>query len=147
LAFEEFRMLRPAAFISSPALLVGVAIVPVRAEDATPAATPRQGDPIEVNVSLDEFSVTPTSTALVARQPYHFVVTNTGTATHELVIEPAGAVDKPLRSGTGASEVENIAPGDTKALDSTFADAGSYQLACHVSGHYEAGMRALFEVR
>ena len=140
-------MLRPAAFISSLAPHVGVAIVPVRADDATPAATPRQGNPIEVSVWLDEFSATPTSTALVAGQPYHFVVTNTGTATHELVIEPAGTFDKPLRSGTGAPEVEDIAPGDTKALDWTFADAGSYQLACHVSGHYEAGMKALFEVR
>jgi uncharacterized cupredoxin-like copper-binding protein len=112
------------------------------------AAAPAKGD--AVSVRLDDFTVTPSATTLHAGRPYLFTVTNDGAATHELVIEPAGKVDQPLeleQSGKDIeSEVEDIAPGQTKTLMWTFDQPGKYQMACHVPGHFEAGMKMAFEV-
>jgi uncharacterized cupredoxin-like copper-binding protein len=113
-------MFRSVVLITSLALLVVLAVTPTRARGTTPAATSRQDAPIEVRVELNEFSVTPSETALVAGQPYRFVVHNAGTATHELVVEPAGAVDKPLKAAIDGdpreAEIEDIAPQHTKTL-------------------------------
>ena len=109
-----------------------------------PADTPT------VKVQLGDFSVMPATTELKADTPYLFEVTNTGAATHELVLEPAGVVDEPLTkeaNGTKtAAEAEDIAPGQTKNLIWTFATPGDYQMACHVPGHYQAGMISTFNV-
>ncbi len=103
-----------------------------------------------VQVEVGDMFVKPATTSLKAGTPYLFEVTNTGAAAHELVFEPAGADDKPLEAEingkTVESEAEDIAPGETKTLLWTFTDAGAYQMACHVPGHYEAGMTIDFTV-
>jgi len=41
-------------------------------------------------------------------------------------------------------EVSDIAAGETKTLDYTFKESaplGKLEMACHVPGHYEAGMK------
>jgi uncharacterized cupredoxin-like copper-binding protein len=79
-----------------------------------------------------------------------FEVTNTGAATHEFVLESANSVDEPLtKVASGAkmeAEAEDIAPGQTKDVLWAFATPGDYQMACHVPGHFEAGMKAAFTV-
>ena len=119
--------------------------VPVGAQDGTPAAA-EQGTPIDVAIELGEFFVNPESTTLIAGQPYHFVVTNTGLATHELVVEPAGAEDAPLEMDGTESEVEDIAKGETKEFTWTFDEPGDYQFACYVADHYKHGMLIPFTV-
>ena len=44
------------------------------------------------------------------------------------------------------SEIEDIGPGEMKTLTWTFAEPGRYQFACHLPGHYEAGMVLEVEV-
>jgi uncharacterized cupredoxin-like copper-binding protein len=44
------------------------------------------------------------------------------------------------------SEIEDIAPGETDELEWTFTEPGRYQFACHVPGHFEAGMVVEVEV-
>jgi uncharacterized protein (DUF305 family) len=105
---------------------------------ATPAAGLQTGAQ-EVAVTLTEFSVTLAATTLHAGRPYTFVVTNDGTVPHEFVVERLGATHEPLVAGDQMAMVEGIAPGESKTLAWTFADPGSYQLACHEPGHYEAG--------
>jgi uncharacterized cupredoxin-like copper-binding protein len=109
-----------------------------------PATTPT------LTVQLGDFSVTPTMTQLQAGKMYLFEVTNIGAATHEFVLEPASAVDEPLaKVANGAkmeAEVEDIAPGQTKDVLWSFTAPGDYQMACHVPGHFEAGMKAVFKV-
>jgi uncharacterized cupredoxin-like copper-binding protein len=100
----------------------------------------------QIAVTLTEFSVTLTPTTLHAGRPYTFVVTNDGTVAHEFVIERLGATHEPLVAGDQMAMVEGIAPGESRTLEWTFADPGSYQLACHESGHYEAGQVLVIEV-
>ena len=86
--------------------------------------------------------------------PYHFVVTNKGAVAHEFVIMP-------LEQGTQGSEAQlpstalagiagkDLPTGATKTLDYTFtqAPAGGLEFACHLPGHYEAGMHTPITVK
>jgi uncharacterized cupredoxin-like copper-binding protein len=139
-------MLKFVALAALLSLLIGRALVPVNAEEATPAAQAQQADPVDVAIELREFSVKPATTTLVAGQPYHFMVTNKGTTTHELVIEPAGASDQALEANSGEAEVEDIAKGETKDFTWTFDQPGSFQFACHVADHFQHGMVTPFTV-
>jgi uncharacterized protein (DUF305 family)/uncharacterized cupredoxin-like copper-binding protein len=112
---------------------------------ATPAASSQTGAQ-EIAVTLTEFSVTLEPTTLHADRPYTFVVTNEGTVTHEFVIERLGATHEPLVADDQMAMLEGIAPGESRTLAWTFADPGSYQLACHEPGHYEAGQVRAIEV-
>jgi uncharacterized cupredoxin-like copper-binding protein len=71
--------------------IVGIARIPW----TQPAAAASQT--ITVPVDVHDMAVVPTQTVFRVGQTYNFVVTNTGKATHELVIEPAGAVDEALQ--------------------------------------------------
>jgi hypothetical protein len=44
------------------------------------------------------------------------------------------------------AEMEDIAPGETKSATWLITQPGVYQLACHLPGHFEAGMLARFTV-
>jgi uncharacterized cupredoxin-like copper-binding protein len=96
--------------------------------------------PITVPVSLVEMTITPAQTTFKVGQPYTFVVTNNGTIEHEMVIERRGAVDQALEANGQEAEAADLDPGQTKTLTWTFTEPGDYQLACHIPGHYEAGM-------
>lgn len=135
------------ALIVSVSLLCGLFTPVALAQDASATpATPAPAAPLDIAVELGDFFVTLSRTAVIAGQPYRFVVTNAGEATHEFVLEPGSAVDQPLESPGGASEIEDIAPGETRELIWTFEEPGTYQAACHVPAHFEAGMTAAFEV-
>jgi LPXTG-motif cell wall-anchored protein len=98
----------------------------------------------KVNVSLSEFKVAMTDTTLAAGTKVTYVITNNGKITHEMVLEKEGVTDEPLEfNGTG-QEAEDIEPGTTRTVEWTIPEAGKYQLACHVEGHYEAGMKTAF---
>ena len=46
--------------------------------------------------------------------------------------------------------IDNVAPGETKTFDYTFASSmigQTFEFACHLPGHYEAGMRLSIMVR
>jgi len=121
---------------------------PAPSPAASSMATPTT-EPVCVGVIEGEFYVRPERTSFQVGQTYIFAVGNEGVAVHEFVIEPAGAVDKPLEEANGEereSEIEDIAPGETAELEWTFTEPGRYQFACHLPGHYEAGMKIEVEV-
>lgn len=99
-----------------------------------------------VHVALGEFFITTSMPTLNVGTAYTFMAMNTGQMVHELVIEPAGAVDEPLEKDDMESEIEDIDPGATAELTWTFDEAGMYQFACHIPGHFEEGMVVEFEV-
>ena len=101
--------------------------------------------PAVVNVTLNEFKIEMDRTSIPAG-PVKFVFTNNCSVEHEVVLELAGDVDKPFEAGDKVSEAEDIEPGKSSTLEWTIDTPGQYQLACHVPGHYEAGMVTLFTV-
>jgi uncharacterized cupredoxin-like copper-binding protein len=124
---------------------------PLATPTASPAASPAassmatpSAEPVCVGVIVDDFVVRPQRTSFRVGETYIFAVGNQGAAVHEFVIEPAGKDDEPLKAEVNGkeqeSEVEDIAPGETGELEWTFTEPGRYQFACHVPGHYEAGM-------
>jgi glucose/arabinose dehydrogenase/uncharacterized cupredoxin-like copper-binding protein len=124
------------------------------ASDETPVAAPSTASPVAaegeaVVVEEGEYYVK-AETTFEAGQAYTFTVTNAGNDVHEFVIEPAGEIDAPMEGEVNGkdieSEIEDIAPGQTKTLTWTFAEPGQYQFACHLPGHYESGMVLKVEV-
>jgi len=126
---------------------------PTTSPSASPAtssmATPTT-EPVCVGVVEGDFYVHPQRTTFRVGETYIFAVGNEGAAVHEFVIEPAGKVDEPLEAEVNGeereSEIEDIAPGETDELEWTFTEPGRYQFACHVPGHFEAGMVIEVEV-
>lgn len=96
--------------------------------------------PVEVQVTLSDFKVEASPATVPANTLVKFVVTNNGSLEHEMVVEKKGDVDKPLETASGPAEAEKIPAGGSKTLEWTFTEPGQYQLACHVPGHFEAGM-------
>lgn len=100
----------------------------------------------EVAVTVAEFTISLAPTTLYVDQLYAFVVSNAGAVMHEFVIELPDAVHEPLVVGDRMAMVVGIAPGETRTLGWTFTTPGSYQLACHQPGHYEAGQVLVIDV-
>ena len=98
-----------------------------------------------------------------------FVVKNTGTIDHEMIVIklPAGVTwdqipvtdsgDPPVSVKTGADKIDeannigetgdpNLKPGDTRTFTVKNMTAGAYALVCNIAKHYAMGMRAQFTV-
>jgi len=77
-----------------------------------------------------------------------FTVTNVGKIRHEFVIGDAAEqrehtkemAEMPDMAMTDEANGVSLAPGETKSIVWQFAGPGTVELACHVPGHYEAGM-------
>ena len=106
----------------------------------------------------DQMRFTPNTLEVQAGETVRLVVRNDGKVMHELVLgtdqqirEHAEQMKKGVAhdahghdsAGFAAVEVE---PGQTGELVIRFAQPGSYQMACLVPGHYEAGMRGALKV-
>jgi uncharacterized cupredoxin-like copper-binding protein len=96
-----------------------------------------------------------------------FVVQNTGTIDHEMIvlrtnvpynkIPVTDAGDPPAAVTSGANKVSetdnigetgdpNLKPGVTRTFTIKNMTAGSYALVCNIARHYQEGMRAAFTV-
>lgn len=104
----------------------------------------------EVQITLTDFAIQSTRTEFQSGVTYHFVVTNKGQVPHELMIMPPVEMHAGM-SMEGMDEMalatvnqEKLPPGATYSFDFTFtepAPAGKLEFACHLPGHYEAGMK------
>ena len=106
----------------------------------------------EVHVNTSETStgqtITSDVTTFTAGESYHFVVKNDGSLAHELmIVQPieAGAMDMEAMDEMALYVVEedDLEAGDTVEFDYTFpsdAVGTDLEFACHIAGHYEAGM-------
>jgi uncharacterized cupredoxin-like copper-binding protein len=113
-------------------------------------ASPTPSGPVEVQVTLTDFAVQSSMTEFKVGVPYHFVVTNKGAVNHEIMIMPpvdpsSGMTMAQMdEMALGMIEEDDMPAGATETMDVTFtkpAAAGELEFACHVPGHYEAGMR------
>lgn len=106
----------------------------------------------EVHVTTAETStgqtITSDVTTFTAGESYHFVVENEGQLAHEvMIVEPIepGAMDMEAMDEMALYVIEedDLEPGATVEFDFTFPDDAvgtDLEFACHISGHYEAGM-------
>jgi uncharacterized cupredoxin-like copper-binding protein len=107
---------------------------------------------IEVK-ALDTMRYDPQTFTVKAGETIRFVVTNVGRLKHEFIIgDPAEqrAHAEMMRKMPGMEHEDpnalNLEPGETKTLIWQFGQAGVVEVACHVPGHYEAGMVAQVKV-
>jgi uncharacterized cupredoxin-like copper-binding protein len=107
---------------------------------------------IEVK-ALDTMRYDPQTFTVKAGETIRFVVTNVGRLKHEFIIgDPAEqrAHAEMMRKMPGMEHEDpnalNLEPGETKTLIWQFGQAGMVEVACHVPGHYEAGMVAQVKV-
>ncbi|MCJ7753836.1 MAG: hypothetical protein MUP13_04680 [Thermoanaerobaculales bacterium] len=101
-----------------------------------------------IKVTASDMKIESNYTTFKVGVPYHFEVTNEGAVPHEVMLI------QPIEPGTmtmtqmdplarGMAEEEDLGAGATVSFDYTFTTddlASPLELACHVEGHYEAGM-------
>jgi uncharacterized cupredoxin-like copper-binding protein len=118
----------------------------------TAAASSKSSGPTTVTITLTEFKITSSLSTFRVGTSYHFVATNAGTTTHELMVMPTakGTASEDERDAAELFEISELDPGQTGAKDFTFttaAPAGVLEMACHISGHYESNMRLAIVVQ
>lgn len=91
----------------------------------------------EIRVMASDFRYDASQTTFVAGRPYHFVVTNDGSLSHDWVIAPRGAAEE---DALVMVEDDDFQPGTMFTKDFIFTQPGLYEIACHFGQHYELGM-------
>lgn len=152
------RNLRLVAVIAVLAVLAaacgGTATTATTAAPATTAAAPETtaSGPVVVHLTADEMTIASDLTTFKVGVPYEFEVTNTGKIAHEvMLVEPTDLADMEAidELALGMVEEDDLGPGATESFEYTFTQddlAGPLELACHVPGHYEAGMKLAITV-
>nr|MBA2599966.1 cupredoxin domain-containing protein [Actinomycetota bacterium] len=102
-----------------------------------------------IRVSMvDTFYYQPAEVSVEMGETIAFEVTNEGEAPHEFVLGD-GAFQEEHETGMTEMDGElppdesfalSVQPSGTETLAWTFSKAGTFEYACHVSGHYDAGM-------
>ena len=124
-------------------------IAPATVGCGTTASTPANATgPVDVQITLSVNKLASSLTTFTVGVPYHFIVTNKDAVEHEFMIMP------PVAPQTTSAEIDKLTlvhieesglPANTKqTADYTFTKAyvaGTLEFACHLPGHYEAGMR------
>ena len=102
---------------------------------------------IEVTAT-DGMAYDPSSISVTRGETIRFVVTNEGEMPHEFALGDEASQAEHEKEMAGGMMVHDhpfsvhLAPGETKELVWTFANAGKFSYACHVPGHFDAGMQA-----
>ena len=126
----------------------------------------------KVTVTMTDFKFTPKTITLQAGVPVELTLVNKGNVEHEFMVyvvpkaapgdwdehvmdntyfQDMGEVEVVFRNqGAVAStrmfEVE-LAKGKSAVVEFTPARKGTFEIGCHVEGHYEAGMKGTFVVK
>ena len=140
----------------TPALILIVAACSGAGASLSPSSAPAASasagtQRIEVTLT-DQLKMEPADLSVKAGQPVTFVVTNVGAIEHEFYLgDEATQAEQEAMMQAGemvhdTSEGISLEPGETKELTYSFDAAGQTLAGCHVSGHYDAGMKATITV-
>jgi uncharacterized cupredoxin-like copper-binding protein len=128
-----------------PLTLVTLLGLDACAASSSTGSTPAQ--PVSVQVTLTDFKIDSSLTTFSVGVPYHFTVTNKGAVNHQaLIMAPASGTitaDEATKMSLAGIGGNGMAPGATQTFDYTFKQAypaGKLEIACHLPGHYDAGM-------
>lgn len=147
--------MKPRFFLASlvTMLLMSIALAACGGTTTTSSGstTPTAAGPTTVQVTLVDFKVQSSLTTFKVGVPYHFVVTNNGTTTHEFMALPVSmeTASEDARDAAEFFEVSELDPGHSGTADYTFTKpypAGVVEFACHVGSHFELGMKLPFTV-
>lgn len=120
--------------LSKAAVTLGV---PIRADLV-------QNDPTEeipfnqerrIEITLSDHRITPNLIEVEQHTKVTFVIKNVGKELHEFAIGYYGV------------EEEDVKPGEVRELTLVLLDAGEFETACHIPGHYEVGMHGMLKVK
>jgi uncharacterized cupredoxin-like copper-binding protein len=138
---EGGRKMSKSLVLSVALLVVAASVLSACGGTSAPAAQ----KPVDVQITLTEFKIESSVTNFTVGTPYHFIITNKGTLAHDWMIIPRGEQDdtKALIK-VGDTDLQ---AGKTITRDFTFTQAGDLEFACHVKGHYEAGMHTSITVK
>jgi uncharacterized cupredoxin-like copper-binding protein len=116
------------------------------------------GKPAQVNRTVpldmtDAMRFTPDTLTVQEGETVRFVVRHTGRMRHEMVIGTPDELAKHAAMMARFPNMEHdeaymvhVDPGKTGEIVWHFNRAGSFEFACLIAGHYEAGMRGTFTV-
>lgn len=100
-----------------------------------------------IALSATDIKFAPMQIAVAAGETVKFEIANNGKLVHEFILGSAEEQvehDKEMAAMAGMTMTHingvSVAPGKTATLIWTFTKAGTLQYACHVPGHYVAGM-------
>lgn len=100
-----------------------------------------------IKLSAMDIKFIPTDFTVESGETVKFEIVNNGRLEHEFVLGSAGEQaehDQEMAAMAGMKMEHangvSVAPGRSASLIWTFTKAGSVQYACHVPGHYAAGM-------
>ena len=97
---------------------------------------------------FDTFSFQPAELSVEMGETIAFEITNEGELPHEFVLGDRVFQEEHEAEMTDMGDelppdepfAVSVQPGETKTLAWTFSQMGSFEYACHVGGHYDAGM-------
>lgn len=104
----------------------------------------------EIDVTLDEFSMTPSDWTIAAGEQITINITNDGTIDHEWVILKSGVTiaseaDLPETEEELLADFvyweEEVEAGDSQTFTFTAPEAGTYQIVCAIEDHFNGGMK------
>ncbi len=101
-------------------------------------------NPVQISIALSEFKIESSQTTFATGTPYQFVIKNEGTIPHDWAIMPRGQTDE--SQALVQVDAAELPPGASVTREFTFNEAGDFEFACHVPGHYEAGMMLSIKV-
>jgi len=136
---------------------------------AVAAAAPK---PQKISVTMTDFKFTPNKVAATVGTPIELTLINKGKVEHEFMVYPApktapadwdeylipntyfqnmGEVEVEFAgqgavAGTSLFEVE-VKSGKRATVHFTPNKKGTFEIGCHVEGHYEAGMKGILTVK
>ncbi len=127
---------------------------PVSAAPSSAGTSAASGSAVEVTVKLtDVLKMEPATFTAKVGVPMRFVVTNSGATDHEFYLGDEAAQmahEKEMAGMPGMGQDEpggvGLKAGETKTVEYTFRNAGTFLAGCHVNGHYAAGMMAAITV-
>jgi uncharacterized cupredoxin-like copper-binding protein len=117
----------------------GVALFATACSPSTGSGGSGGGGGTAVNVTATEFKFEAAPATFPAGQPIRITVKNSGTVEHEWDLMPVGEMDHSKSLAMIPST--ELKAGATVSRTFTVPNKGNYEFACHLPGHYEAGMK------
>lgn len=108
---------------------------------------PAKARPAEVQITLTEFKTEPSLISFEKGKTYRFNIENQGKLAHEWSVAPRGSAGHlEMLTEIGADQ---LPPGASVSVEYAFPSSipGPLEFACHVAGHYEAGMHIDIEMK